>query len=157
MPHITGHSLMGAGVLFGLITVGTVAVNTISSTSLSRSLAGELTPTVSGKSVNTNELAAIKKRPETGCSTDSQCAGGKMCYGGQCRSVFECKPFVDSKWQTGEGPDDNGTFNVKNPEYVSMVSVAGSKPDAQAVRFTGGSSLGVHTFERVIFKKFLGL
>ena len=146
---------MGAGVLFGLIVVGTVATDTISSSGISRSLAGELSPKVSGQSVDSDKVA-IKRRPEIGCTTDSQCPGGQMCYSGQCKSIFECKPFVDAKWQANDDPSAKEVFEVKNPEYVSVVpatSLNASRSDSRAVRFSGGP-LGTHTFERVIFKKF---
>lgn len=154
MPRILGHSLMGAGVIFGLIVVGSVAANTISSSGINRSLAGELSPTVSGKSTDADK-AAIKNRPDIECSTDGQCPGGQMCYSGQCKSVFECKPFVNAKWKVGDDPSANGVFEIRNPEYVSVVPVLtrSNSNTPTSVRFAGGA-VGTHTYERVILKKF---
>ncbi len=153
MPSIAGHSLIGALVIVGLVAVGSAAIKTFSADGINRSLAGELSPTVSGQS--TSDKVVIKRQPTTQCSTDNQCGGGQMCYSGQCKSIFECKPFVNAKWQKGDSPDLNGTFEVRNPEYVSMVPIGSgiTTSDSQAVRFSGGS-LGTHTFERVILKKF---
>ena len=142
---------MGAGIVFGLIVVGSVATDTISSSGISRSLAGELSPKVSGQSVDGDKVA-IKRRPDIECSTDSQCGGGQMCYSGQCKSIFECKPFVDAEWKPGDDPSANGIFEVRNPEYVSIAPII-SKSKPTSVRFTGGQ-VGTHTYERVVLKRF---
>ena len=143
---------MGAGILFGLVVVGTVAANTISP-GFSQSLAGELSPTVSGQSIDTDKVA-IKRSPETQCSTDSQCAGGQMCYSGQCKSVFDCKPFVNANWSAGT--DDllaRGSFTeVRGKDFLSIVPVQNSRKEG-ALRVQGGPA-GEHTYERVLLKKF---
>ncbi len=152
MPHIAGRSMIGAVVVFSLVVAGTVVTNTFSSSGINRSLVGELSPTVSGQSANGDKVA-IKRQPTIECSIDSQCGGGQMCYGGQCKSIFECKPFVDARWQKGDGPDAKGIFEVKNPEYISIVPIYSRTSKMAAVRFTGGP-LGTHTYERAIIKQF---
>lgn len=86
------------------------------------------------------------------CVSDDDCTDGSMCYSNVCRSIFACKPKLNAAWSSADTPDLNGKFMVRNPEYVSMVSVSGSSE--YAVRFSGGLP-EVHTYERVLLKNFL--
>jgi hypothetical protein len=155
MPHIAGRSMMGAGVVFSLVVAGTVITNTFSTTGINRSLAGELSPTVSGQSADSDKVA-IKRQPTTQCSTDSQCGGGQMCYSGQCKSIFECKPFVDARWQAGS--DDvlaQGSFTeARNKDFLSVVPVKIQNNQKEGVLRVQGGPAGEHTYERVLLKKF---
>ena len=148
VPQVAKASLIGAGMVLCLAVVGSAVLDTLSIDWVNRSLAGDVSPDLSVRRIKAETLNS------GACSTDSQCGGGQMCYSGQCKSIFECKPFVDARWQRGDGPDAKGIFEVKNPEYLSVVPAGlSTSSKLSAVRFTGGP-LGTHTYERAIIKKF---
>ena len=147
VPRVAKASLIGAGMILCLAVVGSAVLDTLSVSWVSQSLAGDVSPNLSIRRIKAETLDS------GACNTDSQCPGGQMCYSGQCKSIFECKPFVDARWQRGDGPDARGTFEVKNPEYINVVPLYSRASKMASVRFTGGP-LGTHTYERAIIKQF---